>query len=160
MKHLASLALLLLAALSWLPSGSKLEGSPTFAGPSPLCDCDSCECVVCNCTDISLSGADGDARSVAETEMDNGQPPTPQGDSKQVQFLSERFTEPQPIRLIEVPTNPHQPPPVVQVSPKPVGVPAGRPVAPAPKVYYSAPQYGSCGPGGCGVRRGLFGRRR
>ena len=154
MKNVLSLlALLFVAVLSLAGSSQKkLDGSPALdkiadAHPdwdladiikrSPVCDCEGkCKCAEpCLCNVV-------DEQKPADLQV---------ADVRAIHVPAE-------IKAPPVYTAPpiNQQPVIRKYPPKPTPrVPAGKPMPAA----VSQPQYGSCGPGGCG-RRGLFGRRR
>ena len=90
------------------------------------------------------------AAPAAVAPLTVGQPPD-------TAFVPEPTPEPEPIAFVEAVTPAPEP---VFTQPKPAPKPIPKPAAKPKAVPVFQQSYGSCGPGGCGVRGGLFGRRR
>lgn len=131
-------SIIALAGLCFLaePNSPKNLDSSPLAAVNPLCDCAPCKCVDCDCP---ASREESPAVVVVADEKPSITP----AEAQQVAVVTEpKFTQPAP-----------------QPAPKPVAKPKAVPPK-QPLPVARAVQYGSCGPGGCGVRRGIFGRRR
>ncbi len=176
MKSLVCSMLVLCAAgLLALGGSSPAAPTPSFASveptpapliqhcDNPLCDCPTCTCTNCTCGTVEVAPVGPPPDQVALVDIKAGEI-TP--------LAVPKFTEPPP-GLIVVPVAHPTPKPVAKADPVATGrwvtqQSCGRggcslqrvwvPNAQAAPVYQQSQS--ACANGSCGVRRGLFGRRR